>query len=97
MAMFHLLKIRTSIDIFKNEKCKVTFGLEYRNKSTFIMLYLSRAVQKPVLCIREQQMRRLAAQDNQVFVVCTLYSSRPQESKKMRRHVWVHRRRICLR
>ena len=29
MAMFHLLKIRTSIDIFKNEKCKVTFGIEY--------------------------------------------------------------------
>ena len=27
--MIHLLKIRTSIDIFKNEKCKVTFGLEY--------------------------------------------------------------------
>ena len=29
MAMFHLLKIRKSIDIFKSEKCKVTFGLEY--------------------------------------------------------------------
>ena len=29
MAMFRLLKIRTSIDLFKNEKCKVTFGLEY--------------------------------------------------------------------
>ena len=29
MAMFHVLKIRTSIDIFKNEKCKITFGLEY--------------------------------------------------------------------
>ena len=29
MAMFHLLKIRTSIDIFKNEKRKVTFGLKY--------------------------------------------------------------------
>ena len=29
MSMFHLLKIRTSIDIFKNEKCKVTFGLVY--------------------------------------------------------------------
>ena len=29
MAMFHLLKIRSSIDIFKNKKCKVTFGLEY--------------------------------------------------------------------
>ena len=29
MAMFHLLKIRMSIDILKNEKCKVTFGLEY--------------------------------------------------------------------
>ena len=27
--MFQLLKMRTSIDIFKNEKCKVTFGLEY--------------------------------------------------------------------
>ena len=30
MAMFHLLKIRTSIGIFKNEKCKVTFGLEFK-------------------------------------------------------------------
>ena len=29
MAMFHLLKIRMRIDIFRNEKCKVTFGLEY--------------------------------------------------------------------
>ena len=29
MAMFHLLKIRTSLDIFQNEKCKVTFGFEY--------------------------------------------------------------------
>ena len=29
MTMFHLFKIRTIIDIFKNEKCKVTFGLEY--------------------------------------------------------------------
>ena len=29
MAIFHLLKIRKSIDIFKNEKCKVTFCLEY--------------------------------------------------------------------
>ena len=38
MAMFHLLRIRTSIDIFKNEKCKVTFGLEYiiQNQSTCI-------------------------------------------------------------
>ena len=29
MTMFHLLKIIRSIDIFKKEKCKVTFGLEY--------------------------------------------------------------------
>ena len=29
-------KIRTSIDIFKNEKCKVTFGLEYT--FSFILL-----------------------------------------------------------
>ena len=29
MEMFHLLKIISSIDIFKNEKCKVTFGFEY--------------------------------------------------------------------
>ena len=36
MAMFHLLKIRTSIDIFKNEKCKVTFGLEYIKYHSFL-------------------------------------------------------------
>ena len=29
MAMFHLLKIKISIDILKIEKCKVTFDLEY--------------------------------------------------------------------
>ena len=27
--MFHLLKIRTRIDIFRTEKCKATFGLKY--------------------------------------------------------------------
>ena len=27
--MFHLLKSRTSIDIFRTEKCKVTFVLKY--------------------------------------------------------------------
>ena len=27
--MFLLLKSRTSIDIFRTEKCKVTFGLKY--------------------------------------------------------------------
>ena len=27
--MFHLLKIRTKIDIFRTEKCKVTFGHKY--------------------------------------------------------------------
>ena len=32
MAMFHLFKIRTSIDIYINEKCNVTFGLEYMFK-----------------------------------------------------------------
>ena len=31
MAIFQLLKIRTGIDIFKKEKCKDTFGLEYIN------------------------------------------------------------------
>ena len=35
MAMFHLLKIRMSIDLFKNEKCKVTFGLEYNLNTRF--------------------------------------------------------------
>ena len=29
MAMFNVLKIKTSIDIFEIERCKVTFGLEY--------------------------------------------------------------------
>ena len=41
MPMFHLFKIRTSIDIFKNEKCKVTFGLEYISiplKTTIMLL-----------------------------------------------------------
>ena len=33
MAMFHLLKIRTSVDIFSTEKCKVTFGLKYISSS----------------------------------------------------------------
>ena len=27
--MFHLLESRTSIDIFRTEKCEVTFGLKY--------------------------------------------------------------------
>ena len=39
MAMLHLLKIRTSIDIFKNEKCKVTFGLEYIYPSCMTVFY----------------------------------------------------------
>ena len=30
--MFHLLKSRTSIDIFITGKCKVTFGLKYSIK-----------------------------------------------------------------
>ena len=29
MTMFHLLKIRKSIDIFVTEKCKVTFDLKF--------------------------------------------------------------------
>ena len=48
MAMFHLLKIRTSIDIFKNEKCQVTFGLEYINEKPCLCsihyMYQSRVV-----------------------------------------------------
>ena len=40
MAMFHLLKIRTSIDLFKNEKCKVTFGLEYSKTGVYRSFYL---------------------------------------------------------
>ena len=40
MATFHLLKIRTSVDIFKNEKCKVTFGLEYI--SNFVRLLIDK-------------------------------------------------------
>ena len=39
MAMFRLLKIRTGIDIFKNEKCKVTFGLEYRKSSSTVFFF----------------------------------------------------------
>ena len=36
MGKFRLLKIRTSIDIFKNEMCKVTFGLEYMCEPQFL-------------------------------------------------------------
>ena len=39
MAMINLLKIRTSIDIFKKEKCKATFGLEYISTYDFSTLY----------------------------------------------------------
>ena len=39
MAMYHFLKIRMSKDIFKTEKCKVTFGLEY--------IYLNAKVSQP--------------------------------------------------
>ena len=42
MAMFHLLKIRTSIDIFKNEKCKVTFGLEYISVTFCALIQLAK-------------------------------------------------------
>ena len=45
MPMFHLLKIRTSIDIFKNEKCKVTFGLEYIFGAT---IFLDRKENAPI-------------------------------------------------
>ena len=47
MAIFHLLKIRTSIGIFKNEKCKVTFGLEYRKHNQMMKLMSS---QYDILC-----------------------------------------------
>ena len=33
--MFHLLESRTSIDIFRTEKCKVTFGLKYIRQNYF--------------------------------------------------------------
>ena len=39
MAMFRLLKIRTCIDIFKNEKRKVTYAIEYI--FLYFTLYLS--------------------------------------------------------
>ena len=40
MAMFHFLKIRTSKDIFSNEKCKVNFGLKYIIKSAVQITYV---------------------------------------------------------
>ena len=36
MAMFHLLQIRTSIDICRTEKCKATFGLKYTFDSSLL-------------------------------------------------------------
>ena len=41
--MFYLLKIRTSIDTFRNEKCKVTFGLKYIIRSRkFYLVHITR-------------------------------------------------------
>ena len=42
--MFHLLQIRTSIDIFKNKKCKITFGLE-ESSAVYLMHLLVFRVQ----------------------------------------------------
>ena len=38
-AIFNLFKIRMRVDIFGNEKCKVTFGLKYMFLK-FVMLLL---------------------------------------------------------
>ena len=51
MAMFNLLKIRTSTDIFKNEKCKVTFGLEHIQMYEHGHLCIGCAIQKKVYVI----------------------------------------------
>ena len=54
MAMFHLPKIRTSIDIFKNEKCKVTFGLEYiykKNRSLYSERHVTFQYIKTLNCL----------------------------------------------
>ena len=44
MTMFQLLKIRKSIDIFKNEKCKVTFGLEYIWNNSLVLCLVNKNV-----------------------------------------------------
>ena len=40
MTMFHLLKIRTSIDIFKNEKFKVTLALSIYHKHIYVAILI---------------------------------------------------------
>ena len=35
IAIFYLVKIKMSIDIFGSEKCKVTFGFKYINNFKF--------------------------------------------------------------
>ena len=37
MAMLHLLKIRTSIGLFRNDKCKITFGLKFISTLPLVM------------------------------------------------------------
>ena len=37
MAMFHLLKLRTSIGLFRYDKCKLTFGLKYIYVTSLVM------------------------------------------------------------
>ena len=58
--MFHLLKIRTSIDILKNEKCKVTFGLQYI--ITASKRHNGRGILNAIVCLFSMQA------DKEIFV-----------------------------
>ena len=59
MAMFHLLKIRSSIDLFKNEKCKVTFGLKY--------IYTWKKVREHLLCYEGKLWTNIFLHSKQLF------------------------------
>ena len=57
IGMFPLLKIRTSIDIFKNEKCKVTFGLEYIKALDLMVSKKKIFLRFPIVSLREMMSR----------------------------------------
>ena len=56
--MFHLLKSRTSIDIFRGEKCKVTFGLKYSLFTAIPLTYVSPVFENCKILLKFQEIQK---------------------------------------
>ena len=67
--MFHLLKVRMSIDIFSTEKCKVTFVLKYRTVTLRKHPHMFHTPSFTFLYSRKGEMR--GTQNEGLFLVLT--------------------------